>query len=135
MRIADDIKIAETLYVADTLQPHYVLLVAANVAANLNQMVFDVINFNLDNFSDKNYRSEGTAVENKFLTITVGPFASTSEALAYLKGFDPLKEIRGAAEAQISVFVISRDNLPKFMDDRNIERYRIFYDKTYSPLR
>jgi len=135
MRIADDIKIAETLYVTDTLQPHYVLLVAANVSANLNQMVFDVINFNLDNFSDKNYRSEGSAAENKFLTITVGPFITSSEAMAYLKLFDPLKEIRGAAEAQISVFVISRDNLPKFMDDSNIERYRIFYDKTYSPLR
>jgi len=135
MRIADDIKIAESLYLADTLQPHYILLVAANVSANLNQMVFDVINFNLDNFSDKNYRSEGTAVENKFLAITVGTFASTSDAMAYLRVFDPLKEIRGADEAQISVFVISRDNLPKFMDDRNIERYRIFYDKTYSPLR
>jgi hypothetical protein len=55
--------------------------------------------------------------------------------MAYLKSFDPLKEIRGAAEAQISVFVISRDNLPKFMNDRNPDRYRIFHDKTYSPLR
>lgn len=135
IRIADDIKIAETLYVADTLQPHFVLLVAANVSANLNQMVFDVINFNLDNYSDKNYRSEGSAAENRFLTITVGPFASTSEAMDYLRAFDPLKEIRGAAEAQISVFVISRDNLPKFMGDGSIERYRLFYDKTYSPLR
>src|SRR5512133_2936750 len=76
IRIADDIKIAETLYLADTLQPHYVLLVAANVSANLNQMVFDVINFNLDNFSDRNYRTEGTAAENRFLMITVGTFAS-----------------------------------------------------------
>ena len=135
IRIADDIKIAETLYVADTLQPHYVLLVAANVSANLNQMVFDVINFNLDNFSDRNYRTEGTAAENRFLMITVGTFASPSDARAYLKVFDPLKEIRGAAEAQISLFVISRDNLPKFINDGNPERYRIFFDKTYSLLR
>ncbi|HUW92226.1 MAG TPA: hypothetical protein VMV74_03600, partial [Bacteroidales bacterium] len=135
IRIADDIKIAETIYVTDTLQPHYVLLVAANIKANLNQMVFDVINFNLDNFSDKNYSSEGTAAENDLLMITVGTFASPSEAMKYLKAFDPLKEIRGAAEAQVSLFIISRDNLPIFRDDRNIERYRIFSDKTYAPLR
>jgi len=46
-----------------------------------------------------------------------------------------MKEVRGATEANLSVFVISRDNLLKFKDDRNIERYRIFYNKTYSPSR
>jgi tetratricopeptide (TPR) repeat protein len=135
IRIADDIKIAETIYVTDTLQPHYVLITAGNLSSNLNQMVFDIINFNLDNFSKKNYSSEGTGMEPDFLMITVGTFASPAEAMAYLKSFDPMKEIRGAAEAKLSIFVISRDNLLKFKDDRNIERYRIFYDKTYSPSR
>ena len=131
IRIAEDKKIAETLYAADSLQPHYVMIISENVTANLNQMVFDVINFNLDNFSDKNYRTEGTTIDTDFLMITVGTFNKLSEAEAYLKAFDPAREIRGSDGAKLSLFIINRDNLTKFRNDKNIVRYRIFYDNTY----
>ncbi|MCK7538178.1 MAG: hypothetical protein MZV63_48110 [Marinilabiliales bacterium] len=49
------------------------LIIAGNFKANMNQMVFDVINYNLDNFADRNYRTEGTAVDLGYLLITTGP--------------------------------------------------------------
>ncbi len=74
LQVAEDTRIAEELYEADTTQPHFVLVIAGNVQANMNQMVFDVINYNLDNFTDKNYRTEGKVVDNEYILISVGTF-------------------------------------------------------------
>ena len=135
IRIAEDTRIAEEIYIADTLQPHYVMIIASNPRANVNQMVFDIINYNLDNYPDRNYRTEGAAVDAGYLLITVGPFEKTAEAAAWYRTFNPEKNIREAASAGLSVYLISRDNLQKFREDRNTDRYAIFHSKAYSGLR
>jgi hypothetical protein len=106
-------------------------VVAENVQTNMNQMVFDVINYNLDNFTDKNYRTEGKAVDTDYILITVGTFENAAEARKWLSAFDPLTNIRGAETADISLYIISRDNLEKLTNDKNISRYRIFYETAY----
>jgi tetratricopeptide (TPR) repeat protein len=131
LQIAEDTRIAEELYTVDSLQPHFVLVVAENVQANMNQMVFDVINYNLDSFTDKNYRTEGKAVDTDYILITVGTFENAAEARKWLSAFDPLTNIRGAETADISLYIISRDNLEKLTNDKNISRYRIFYETAY----
>ena len=131
LQIAEDTRIAEELYAADSLQPHFVLVVAENVQANMNQMVFDVINYNLDNFTDKNYRTEGKVVDTDYILITVGTFENAAEAGKWLSAFDPQANIRGAETADISLYIISRDNLEKLTNDKNISRYRIFYETAY----
>ena len=73
------------------LQPHYVMIIAENFQANMNQMVFDVINYNLDNFADKNYRTEGTVVDTGYILITTGPFENAGEAGVWLSTFNPRK--------------------------------------------
>lgn len=135
IKIAEDTRIAEELYDADMLQPHYVIIIAGNFRANLNQMVFDLINYNLDNFADKNYRTEGTAVDQGYLLITTGPFGNATEAASWLSTFNPSETIRGAADADLTLYLISRDNLAKLRDDKKIDRYSIFYAKEYKNIR
>ena len=135
IQVAEDTHIAEELYEQDTLQPHYVMIIAGNVQANMNQMVFDVINFNLDNFTDKNYRTEGKTVDTDYILITVGTFKDAAEAAAWLRAFNPSAYIREAGSADLSLFIISRDNLEKFTNDKNINRYRIFYETAYQSTR
>lgn len=135
IQVAEDTHIAEELYEQDTLQPHYVMIIAGNVQANMNQMVFDVINFNLDNFTDKNYRTEGKTVDTDYILITVGTFKDAAEAAAWLRAFNPSAYIREAESADLSLFIISRDNLEKFNNDKNINRYRIFYETAYQSTR
>ena len=86
------------------LQPHYVIIIAGNLQANMNQMVFDVINYNLDNFADKNYRTEGKAVDNGYILITTGPFENAGEAGVWLSAFNPSETIRGAADAAMTLY-------------------------------
>ena len=97
----------------------------------MNQMVFDVINYNLDNFTDKNYRTEGKVVDNEYILISVGTFENAAEAGRWLSAFDPEVNIRGAENADITLYTISRDNLEKLTNDKNINRYRIFYETAY----
>ena len=135
IRIAEDTRIAEEIYHPDTLQPHFVIIIASNTMANMNQIVFDVINYNLDNFPDKNYRTEGAAVDAGYILITTGPFGNAAGAAAWLKTFNPEQTIREASAAGLTLYLISRDNLQKFREDRNIDRYAIFHSKEYSNLR
>jgi len=131
IKIAEDTRIAEEIYHADTLQPHYVMMIAANPGANMNQMVFDIINYNLDNYAGNNYRSEGTAVDRSYILITTGPFENASEAAAWLRAFTPGEHIREASSAALTLYLISRDNLQKFREDKDRDRYAIFYGKEY----
>lgn len=128
LQVAEDTHLAEELYKTDTLQPYFVIIVAENARANMNQMVFDVINFNLDNFPDKNYRTEGKVVDTGYILITTGAFKNAAEASGWLKVFNPATSIRDAATAALSVFTISSDNLERLKSDKNIARYRIFWE-------
>jgi len=131
IQIIENTKIAESIYSADASQPHFVLIIASNPSANLNQIVFDIINYNLDNFQSKNYRTEGAAEQGEYLMITVSGFKDAGEADEYIKNFDTSAIIRGAEEARLSKYIISRDNLDRFRTDKSPERYRIFYDMNY----
>jgi len=135
IRIAEDTRIAEEIYTADTLQPHYVIIVASNPRANMNQIVFDIINYNLDNYADRNYRTEGAAIDAGYILITVGPFGSSFEATAWTKAFDPGQSIREASTADLKIWPISRDNLQKLREDKNIDRYAIFHLKAFANQR
>ena len=132
IRVAEDTRIAEEIYKADTLQPHYAVIIARNTQANMNQIVFDVINYNLDNYTQNNYRTEGAAVDRGYILITTGPFENASEASAWVNAFDPSVSIRGADNDNLLLFIISRDNLVKFREDKEIDRYMIFYGNNYA---
>jgi tetratricopeptide (TPR) repeat protein len=134
LQVAEDTHIAEELYKSDTLQPYFVIIVAENKAANMNQMVFDVINYNLDNYADKSYRTEGTVVDTGYILITVGTFKTAAEASGWLRAFNPSTTIREAGNAVISLYTINRDNLERLKEDKNITRYRIFYENENKAL-
>lgn len=132
---AEDTRIAEEIYHSDRRQPHWVMIIAGNAAANMNQMVFDVINYNLDTYPEMNYTTQGTAVDRGYILITTGPFSDAAEAEAWITSFDPATHIREADSADLSVRQISRDNLENFREDKDIDRYLIFYRKEYGAVR
>ncbi|MCI0522570.1 MAG: tetratricopeptide repeat protein [Bacteroidales bacterium] len=134
LQVAEDTRIAAEIYNADTTEPHFVMIIADNLQADLNQITFDIINFNIDNFSDKNYRTEGLQ-EKEYLLVTVGIFENAAEAEAWMGIFNPTEEIREASRTTFSVFMISTLNLERFRQDKNISRYRIFYENAYNVAR
>ena len=60
------------------------VLIITDPAFNINQATFDVISYNIDNYTNKNYRTEGLLVDNKYIMITVSGFSDYTQSLRLL---------------------------------------------------
>jgi tetratricopeptide (TPR) repeat protein len=131
LKVEEDKQIAASLYVADTLSAKKFALIITDPAFNLNQATFDVISYNIDNYTNMNYRTEGTLVDNKFILITVSGFNNYAQALRYFKLFDKQKLVRNISGARMMSLVISDDNLKKLIEDKDPGRYDVFFKENF----
>ena len=130
LKVEEDRAIAQELYVADTTLIHVFALVIADPAFNINQATFDVISYNIDNYTNKNYKTEGSLVD-KFMMITVSGFQDYRTALDYYNGFLVEKYVRNSSGSKMFSFLISNDNLIILKNDKNPDRYNIFFIEKY----
>jgi hypothetical protein len=102
----------------------------------MNQANFDVISYNIDYYTNRNFKTEGALIDNKFILITVSGFSNYTEALNYYNAFNQAKPVRSQDAARMMTFVISGENLKTLNSDKNPDRYNIFFRenfiKTYS---
>jgi tetratricopeptide (TPR) repeat protein len=131
LQVEEDRQIAQELYIADTARIHVFALVIANPTFNINQATFDVISYNIDNYTNNNYRTEGSLVDNKFILITVSGFQDYKTALAYYNSFLVEKNVRNVSGSKMYSFLINDDNLVILKGDKNPERYNIFFIEKY----
>jgi tetratricopeptide (TPR) repeat protein len=131
LKVEEDKQIARELYVPDTLSAHFFVIIIENPKFNINQGAFDVISYNIDNFTNNNYRTQGELVDNRFVMITVSGFAKFRQSMEYYRAFDVRKVVRNPSASKIYSFLISSNNLKTFREDMNPERYRLFYIENY----
>jgi hypothetical protein len=131
LQIEEDIKIATEIYVADTTSKHVFLLVITDPAFNMNQASFDVISYNIDNYTNKNFKTEANLVDNKFIQIVVSGFPDFTQAMNYYVAFKPESLVRNTTGARMMTFIISADNLNAFGVDKNPDRYLLFFKDNY----
>jgi tetratricopeptide (TPR) repeat protein len=131
LKVEEDKVIAAELYVADTTATHVFALIISDPTFNINQATFDVISYNIDNFTNKNYKTEGTLVENKYIMITVSGFADFAQAMAYFNSFKKETQVRNTKGAGMLTFVISNNNLKVLNKDKNPDRYQVFFKENY----
>lgn len=131
LKVEEEKVIAKELYLADTTQAHIFALIIADPGFNINQATFDVISYNIDNYTNKNYRTEGSLVDNKYFIITVAGFADYSLAYDYYRKFATEKRVRNPSGSSIFSFLISSENLKVLNTDKNPDRYRLFFMENY----
>ncbi len=131
LKVEEDKKIATEIYRADTKANHVFALIISDPAFNLNQASFDVISYNIDNYTNKNFKTEGSLVDNKYILITVSGFTDIAQAMDYYNAFKTEKFVRNSAGASMMTFIISSDNLKVLKDDKNPERYLLFFREKY----
>ena len=107
------------------------MLIISDPAFNLNQASFDVISYNIDNFTNKNFKTEGSLVDNKYMLITVSGFTDIAQAMDYYNAFKTEKYVRNPTGARMMTFIISNDNLKVLNDDKNPGRYQLFFKEKY----
>jgi tetratricopeptide (TPR) repeat protein len=131
LKVEEDKVIAAELFIADTTAAHVFVLIIADPAFNINQATFDVISYNIDNFTNKNYRTEGVLVDNKYLMITVSGFADFTQSFDYYNAFLTEKVVRNQLGSNIITFVISTDNLKVLNSEKNPSTYDLFFKEKY----
>jgi tetratricopeptide (TPR) repeat protein len=131
LKVEEDKQIASEIFVADSTSQHVFTLVVMDASVNLNQVIFDVISFNVDNYTNKNYRTEGVLIDDKYLMITVSGFRDIPSAMEYYRSFRPDKIVRNPSGSPIITFIIGKKNLETLGKDKNPERYRLFFNEKY----
>jgi TolA-binding protein len=131
LKVEEDKKIATEIYTADTKGNHVFVVIISDPAFNLNQASFDVISYNIDNYTNKNFKTEGSLVDNKFILITVSGFTDNAQAMDYYNAFKTDKIVRNTTGATMMTFIISNDNLKVLKDDKNPGRYQLFFKERY----
>lgn len=125
----EDIKVAEVIYLLEEKATYYFALVVEK-AEDVNQLVFDVINFNLDNFSNEKLELSNEALGKNYKIITVRSFADKDKAMNYFRSFSPqvLKNIKNPTK---HIFIISSSNYQTLQkqdsDDSYLQFFKIHY--------
>jgi hypothetical protein len=131
LKVEEDKKVAAEIYAADTTSNHVFVLIIADPSFNLNQASFDVISYNIDNFTNKNYKTVGTLVDNKFIQIIVSGFHDFAQAFDYYNSFKSEKSVRNPTGAKMMTFLISDSNLKVLKNDKDPGRYQLFFKDKY----
>ena len=134
LKVEEEKQIAKDLFVADTVAAHIFVIIIENPQFNFNQAAFDVISYNIDNYTNNNYRTQGELVDNRFIMITVSGFAKFEQSMEYYKSFATEKVVRNPSGSRIYSFIISNNNLRTLRTDKNPDRYLLFFRENYLKL-
>jgi tetratricopeptide (TPR) repeat protein len=131
LKVEEDKAIAAELYKADTTVTHLFALIITDPAFNINQATFDVISYNIDNYTNMNYHTEGSLVSNKYIMIIVSGFSNYTQAMDYYKKFSIEKSIRNPSGKNMIDFIINNENLKILNKDGNPGRYLLYFMENY----
>lgn len=127
----EDIKVAEVIYNSDD-KTSFLFVLVIERKEDINQVVFDLINFNLDNFSNDHLELNNEDFGKTYKILQVKTFTDKDKAMKYFTTLNSkpaaLKNIKGATKIQ---FVISPANLEILKKQDNADTYLEFFKKHF----
>ena len=128
----DEEKVSAEIYQFSSDETHLVLLALEKKGLNTNQVVFDIINFNLDHYPQAEFETKKQDLDNRFIIVTVTGLDKLKKAQTYLdqmqKDITLKKDLAGKVNFQ---FIISLSNYKTFLKDKSISVYEKFYKNHY----
>jgi tetratricopeptide (TPR) repeat protein len=131
LQVEEDKQIAKEIYSDEKESPHSFILVIKNPQFNINQATFDVISYNIDNYTNNNYRTQASLVDDKYIMLTVSGFQKLQDAMDYYNSFKTEIIVRNPSRSQMITFIIGKSNLEALIKDKNPDRYMIFFTEKY----
>jgi outer membrane protein assembly factor BamD (BamD/ComL family) len=133
IREAEEARVAEEVYtVFDTLQPHFFLLVLDG-SENINQVSFDLLNYNLDHFNQYELDIERLELTDGYRMLVVRTFNNARAAERYLQVISENSSgiLAGIPADHYKMMLISLDNYQILSDEKVHNPYYLFYRKHY----
>jgi hypothetical protein len=128
---AQDIVISQKLYQPDFATEHLFAYIV-DKKMNTNQLIFNIINFNLDNFDKLGLRVDVSDLNPKQNLVLVKSFHDKTEAMTYLNAIraseSVLKDIPGTP---LTPMVISVGNFNVLKSDKSADLYMKFFNENY----
>jgi TolA-binding protein len=131
---AEDKVIAKEIYKPTVeTDKHFFAMVVQSKKADQNQLVFNLINYNLDNYTSANLTVKADNLSTNSQIIVVREFKSKSEAMNYFNAANKNKNIlKDVGSGILATFIISETNLATLKKDGSENRYMKFFKDNYS---
>jgi len=123
------------IYFLDAETKHYLLMIGNAETVDPQRLRFNLLNYNLEYFSNFEFHIKIHQLTDKINLITVGPLKNNKQAQSYydLIGINP--QIFDRIEKDdVEYMLISDKNLETLKADKRIEKYQMFYYDWYSQL-
>ncbi len=127
----EEIEIAEKLYSDSDDEEHYYIFVVPS-SVNINQLLFNIINFNLDNFAEQQLTAVKADFNNRQNIVMVKSFESSDEAMEYYNNIRQAPEIfKDVQSDDIEQMIISMPNYKILLEDKQAGRYQKYFVQHY----
>ncbi|MDR1153615.1 MAG: tetratricopeptide repeat protein [Bacteroidales bacterium] len=130
MKQADRVERAKSMYAYSETGAYYFGWMVDS-KENINQLSFDVLNFNLDHFIDVKLEVVRNNIDDKHVLLMVTGFTDLQRAQGYYRTFVMEPGLMKNVKYEYSNFLISESNYAILEQDRKIEDYIEFFKKEY----
>lgn len=122
----------EKLYTLNLNDKHNFVIVIPN-SADVNQLKFNLINFNLDFDIQQTFEVESKEFNEYSTIIIVSEFKNSQKGMEYFKRILSEKEriFTDVNTDEYQAFIISGNNLIKLISEKSVRDYLLFYRKNY----
>ncbi len=131
LKIEEDLQKAVQLYDTLDTSPYRFIIILKDESLDMNRLTFDIINHNIDNYTDQNFNTRGELVNNKYILIAVGFFDDIETAMNYYNNFEPGQILNVTTDAEILTFIINSSNYDRLVTDGDPDRYYLFFRENY----
>ena len=121
------------IYQYNTEIKHFVGIVISK-SGDINQLKFNIINFNLDFFIQESYDIENKSLNDFVEIITIKDFQNAQEAEDYYNQLSAQENIifKDVKTTDYQIFIISQKNLNKLLEEKSVSDYLIFFRNNYT---
>ncbi len=133
IREAEEARVAEEIYSVYAPGATHYFLIALDGRENLNQVSFDLLNYNLDHFNQYNLEIEKMDFSSAYDLLVVRKFNNAAAAGRYLQVIAENREqiLAGIPPSLYRMMIISEENFEILSGQSEINPYDLFYKKHY----
>ena len=130
----EDERTARLNYKFSPADEHFLVLLVPKGSVDLNELKFEIINFNTDQYPQKEFN---VTVEKKdplkgYDILIVRPLGNMKEAKKYEVAFNASSALlKILSQYGIHAFLFTKQNYEEFLRNKSVDAYRIFYKKHY----
>lgn len=124
---------AKEIYFSHFNLPHYFVVVAGS-EADINQLIFNLINFNVEYFKRKELNVNGENLGDENQIAVVKQFSNKKSGMEYYQNVIEKKDevLKDITSETIDFFIIDETNYNVLMQDQSVSTYMHFFETSYT---